>query len=697
MVLHPRSSWVSRFVVLLLLCFGCAATAPLAGGTTQAPSALVYPTNPAVYIRGSAIPYNTPTCGGGVVQSYTVTPALPAGLSLYPPNGTIYGTPSTVSPTTTYTITASNDAGSTTASVTITVNDLVPSNLVYPTNQAVYIRGTAIANNTPTCGGGLVQSYTVNPALPAGLSLYPPNGMIYGTPSAVSPATTYTITASNAAGSTTTSVIITVNDTSTTASATSSITSVSVSPTTLTLNPSAQSSFAATVAGTGTYSYGVTWSCLLGTITSGGLYTAPSTAGNDTVTATSVQDGTRKGTSSVTVSSSGSVSGSVPAGTSVKSSPYNAYGDGVHDDTAAINACIAAVAGTGGTVVVPAGTYMVNPTANGWGYGIGMGSNMTLYLSSGATIQAITSNLPNYAIVGFPNVNHSTLTGPGMISGDRATHTGAVGESGHGVYINDGSYDIALSGFTVNNCYGDGVYVYTTSDPSDITVSGILSDNNRRQGMSIIGVAGGVSGGMTVTNSTFSNTNGTGPECGIDIEPNASQSVDGVNISGCAFTGNHGGGFQEGGGPTTNITNTVFTGNIVTANGFGTRSSSDASTPSGILVSQCLGSSSLTTGPKITNNIITGNNGQGIALDWQNYATVSWNTITTTQNFGTTYAAGGAIYLFDSDYNTITGNACNNNVGPGVWYVGSSTDTHNTLTPNTFSGNGGANYPAPTY
>src|ERR1035437_4940266 len=77
-------------------------------------------------------------------------------------------------------------------------------------------------------------------------------------------------------------------------------------------------------------------------------------------------------------------------GTSVKSSPYNAYGDGSHDDTAAIQACVNAVAGTGGTVYVPSGTYMVNTYAGSTaGNGIELGSNMTFYLASGATLQAI--------------------------------------------------------------------------------------------------------------------------------------------------------------------------------------------------------------------------------------------------------------------------------------------------------------------
>ena len=81
----------------------------------------------------------------------------------------------------------------------------------------------------------------------------------------------------------------------------SSISTVAVSPSTLTLNQGTQSQFTATVSGTGSYSQAVTWSALYGSITSAGLYTAPSTSGSDVVTATSVQTPSVIATASVTV------------------------------------------------------------------------------------------------------------------------------------------------------------------------------------------------------------------------------------------------------------------------------------------------------------------------------------------------------------------------------------------------------------
>jgi hypothetical protein len=61
---------------------------------------------------------------------------------------------------------------------------------------------TAIAPLAPTVVG-TVTSYSITPALPAGLALETTTGNISGTPTSTSPQTTYTITASNATGSTT--------------------------------------------------------------------------------------------------------------------------------------------------------------------------------------------------------------------------------------------------------------------------------------------------------------------------------------------------------------------------------------------------------------------------------------------------------------------------------------------------------------
>jgi uncharacterized repeat protein (TIGR01451 family) len=187
------------------------------GGTSTPPpvnllNSLTYSSNPAVYVAGSAIATNTATCLGGTVESYTVTPALPAGLALDTGTGVISGIPTAVKATATYTVTATNSGGSTMVGVSITVNDAAPSGLSYSANPAVYIKGSAITADTPTHGGGAVISFAVSPALPAGLALNTGTGIISGTPTAVTATAIHTVTATNGTGSTTADVSITVND-----------------------------------------------------------------------------------------------------------------------------------------------------------------------------------------------------------------------------------------------------------------------------------------------------------------------------------------------------------------------------------------------------------------------------------------------------------------------------------------------------
>ena len=198
---------ISLTAVLVLLS-GCGNNR----GSLQAPSALSYSTATAVYTKGVQIAPNSPTSAGGAVTSYTVSPALPAGLSLSSTIGIVSGTPTAATDLASYTVTASNSAGSATATLTITVNDQPPSALNYTPGSAIYTKGTQIAPNLPTSSGGAVVSYSVSPALPAGLSLSAGTGIISGNPTALAAAAGYTVTASNPGGSATVTLYITVVD-----------------------------------------------------------------------------------------------------------------------------------------------------------------------------------------------------------------------------------------------------------------------------------------------------------------------------------------------------------------------------------------------------------------------------------------------------------------------------------------------------
>lgn len=90
-------------------------------------------------------------------------------------------------------------------SLALTAGNLAPSGLTYALMTAAYPRSTAIPSNTPTLTTGGTVTYSAS--LPTGLSINSSTGVITGTPTADTPGapayTTYTVTASNAYGSTT--------------------------------------------------------------------------------------------------------------------------------------------------------------------------------------------------------------------------------------------------------------------------------------------------------------------------------------------------------------------------------------------------------------------------------------------------------------------------------------------------------------
>ena len=179
--------------------------------TDEAPSTIAYSPSSITLTKNVAITTITPTSGGGAVTSWSISPALPAGLAFNNTTGAISGTPTAVSNSTSYTITASNDGGSDTATVTIQVNDVAPSLVAYSPSSLTLTKDSAMATASPTSSGGVVTNWAITPALPAGLSFDNSTGAISGTPTAVSNSTTYTVTATNSGGSSTATVTIPVS------------------------------------------------------------------------------------------------------------------------------------------------------------------------------------------------------------------------------------------------------------------------------------------------------------------------------------------------------------------------------------------------------------------------------------------------------------------------------------------------------
>ena len=114
------------------------------------PTGLSYTPSSASGEVGKAITSLVPSVTG-TVTSYSVSPSLPSGLSINSGTGVISGTPLAASSSASYTVTAVNADGSTTASVTIAVAKGTPTIGVVPTASGI-IEGQTLASSTLSGG-----------------------------------------------------------------------------------------------------------------------------------------------------------------------------------------------------------------------------------------------------------------------------------------------------------------------------------------------------------------------------------------------------------------------------------------------------------------------------------------------------------------------------------------------------------------
>jgi hypothetical protein len=206
------STAAASYTVLATNAGGSSSTTVTFSVNNAAPNINYLPTSYSfIYTKGTAISNLTPNNTGGPITSCTISASLPAGLSFSSTTCTISGTPAAIFPATSYNIVATNNGGSSTATITITVNDAPPV-IAYAGSPYTYSNGTAITTLTPTNTGGAPTSCAVSPNLPAGLGLANSTCAVSGTPTAVAAQATYTITATNTGGSASTSIVITVND-----------------------------------------------------------------------------------------------------------------------------------------------------------------------------------------------------------------------------------------------------------------------------------------------------------------------------------------------------------------------------------------------------------------------------------------------------------------------------------------------------
>ena len=195
---------------------------------------------------------------------------------------------------------------------------------------------------------------------------------------------------------------------------------------------------------------------------------------------------------------------------------YGAVGDGVADDTEAINDCLAKHK----RVYLPEGTYKIDPNIS-----LAVQDGQTLELSGNAVIKASVTDESkyNYAIT-IKDVSNVTVRG-GKITGDRLEYPDSTAERGYGIFIFN-SKNINIEDCEISDFRGDCIIMESYSHPyptdsaeyesfvnSDIRISDCKIHNALRHGITVMGVRG-----LVVKDTEIYNTQGKSYSTAIDAE-----------------------------------------------------------------------------------------------------------------------------------------------------------------------------------
>ena len=175
------------------------------------------------------------------------------------------------------------------------------------------------------------------------------------------------------------------------------------------------------------------------------------------------------------------------------------------DDTNVFQTALNYTAANGEALEIPAGSYKISP--------IFFPKNSYLLVDANVTVTA-NSGYGEYDHMLNANAQNITIVGAGATTSVfhmlKAQYTS--GQWRHCLDIENAS-KVTVSGISCNDSGGDGVYVRASTY---VTVEDSIFNNNRRDGSSIIGQLNHI----YYFRDHFTNTNGTAPQDGIDIEPN---------------------------------------------------------------------------------------------------------------------------------------------------------------------------------
>ena len=146
------------------------------------------------------VAYNQQLSQTGVTGTVTwsVSPALPAGIALGASTGLISGTTTATSASASYVVTASNGTCSATITYPFAVTAVAcPTSSITPATIPSGVVNVAYSQQLAQTGLTGTITWSVSPALPAGIALGASTGLISGTATAASASASYVVTTSN--------------------------------------------------------------------------------------------------------------------------------------------------------------------------------------------------------------------------------------------------------------------------------------------------------------------------------------------------------------------------------------------------------------------------------------------------------------------------------------------------------------------
>ena len=244
---------------------------------------------------------------------------------------------------------------------------------------------------------------------------------------------------------------------------------------------------------------------------------------------------------------------SIPA-TNFNVTSFGAYGDGISNNTTAIQATITAASNAGGgTVEIPAGTYLSGPLT--------LASSINLQIDSGATLKMLPkTTFTNYSggtdhFIYASSMHDIEISGSGTIDGQGSTWW-PNDPRPYMVYFNGGCSKILIQDITLQN--PPKMHIVFKGADNNITIQGITinttaSNAKNTDGIDLVGTSclvqnctinagddnialgsgssSAVSTDILITNCTF------GAGHGVSIGSNTKGGVSNLTVTSCTFDG----------------------------------------------------------------------------------------------------------------------------------------------------------------